>query len=254
MTLALNFPAPSRTLLSQFDPRWKLCALVVAAIVTALLQTLPAVLAAGAGALLLILAARLPLRWLLSRLGSVALVLAFFLAWLPFMRSEGESRWELGWLSISPAGLTMAILLLVKALTVVALMLALLASASVPDIFKAAHDLRLPGFLVHLMLLTYRFVFVAAEEFSRLRTALRVRGFHNRGNRHSYRTVAQVAGTLLVRSHDRAERVGQAMRCRGFDGSYRSLRDFRTRPSDVVVFALVIACAAALLAWDMLGR
>jgi cobalt/nickel transport system permease protein len=254
MTLALDYPAPSQSLLSRLDPRWKLAALMAAAIVTALLQTLPAVLVAGAGALLLVLAARLPAHWLLARLGSVALVLAFFLAWLPFMRSEGEARWELGWLTFSPAGLTLAALLLVKALAVVALMLALLASASVADIFKSAHDLRMPGVLVHLVLLTYRFVFVAAEEFSRLRTALRVRGFRNRGNRHSYRTVARVAGTLLVRSHDRAERVGQAMRCRGFDGCYRSLHEFSTRLGDVLAFALIALCAAVLLAWDIVGR
>ena len=139
-------------------------------------------------------------------------------------------------------------------LTVVCLMLALLATAPVQDTVKAAHALRLPDILVQLVLLTYRFVFLAAENSALVADYLEVRGYRNRGSRHSYRTIGQVAGTLLVRSHDRAVRVGQAMRCRGFDGCYRSLHEFHTRLADIVAFAMIVGCAVALLAWDFLGR
>src|SRR5262249_41934925 len=104
--------------------------------------------------------------------------------------------------------------------------------------------------LVLVMLLAYRYAFLLMEEFDRLRTALRVRGFRNRANLHSYRTIGQVTGTLLVRSHERSERVAQAMRARGFDGQFRSLQDFSTRGLDVLVFALVVGYACFLLAWD----
>ncbi len=87
-----------------------------------------------------------------------------------------------------------------------------------------------------------------------MRIALRVRGYRNRANRHSYRTAGHVAGTLLVRGCERAERVGQAMRCRGFDGRFRSLTTFHTRPADVLAFGLITASAAALAAWDWLPR
>jgi cobalt/nickel transport system permease protein len=254
MTLALDFPTCRHSLLGRLDSRWKLAALLTAAFAVALLQTLPPALAGWVGALVLVSVARLPLRWLWTRLGGVALLLAFFLAWLPFMYLAGEARWKLGPITLSPAGLTLALVLLAKALTVVALMLALLATSPLPETVKAAHALRLPGILVHLVLLTYRFVFLAAEEFARLRIALRVRGYRNRASRHSYRTIGQVAGTLLVRSHDRAERVGQAMRCRGFDGCYRSLHEFRTRLEDIAAFAMIVGCAVALLTWDFLGR
>jgi cobalt/nickel transport system permease protein len=59
---------------------------------------------------------------------------------------------------------------------------------------------------------------------------------------------------LLVRGYERAERVGQAMRCRGFDGQFRSLSEFRTRPVDVGFFLLSAGGAAALLAWDLAAR
>ena len=86
---------------------------------------------------------------------------------------------------------------------------------------------------------------------ARLRVALRVRGYRNRATRHSYRTIGHVAGTLLVRSHERGERVSQAMRCRGFDGGFRSLTTFRTAPKDVIFFSLLAAGSAGLVFWDL---
>ena len=253
MTLALDFPLCSDSPLGRVDPRWKLAALLFAAFVAALVRTLPAALAAAAGAVVLVILAELPPRWLFWRLGSVALVMAFFIAWLPFMPSAGHATWRLGPLTLSSAGLKLAALLTLKALTVVALMLTLLATAPIQRTFAAAQRLRMPGILVHLVLLTYRFIFLAADEFARLRIALRVRGYRNRATMHSYRTVGQVAGTLLVRSYDRAERVGQAMRCRGFGGVYRTLDTWHTRPGDVLAFALIAGGALAIGAWDLLG-
>jgi cobalt/nickel transport system permease protein len=70
---------------------------------------------------------------------------------------------------------------------------------------------------------------------------------------HAYRTVGQVTGTLLVRGADRADRVAQAMRCRGFEGRFHSLATFRTRPADVLMFALMVGVSGGLVAWDVWG-
>jgi cobalt/nickel transport system permease protein len=58
---------------------------------------------------------------------------------------------------------------------------------------------------------------------------------------------------LLVRSHERAERVHQAMLCRGFDGRFRTLTDFRTRAADVLAFLVIAGCAVALAAVDRIA-
>ena len=44
------------------------------------------------------------------------------------------------------------------------------------------------------------------------------------------------------------------MRCRGFDGVFRSLVEFRTTPADVLLFILLAGSAAGLLAWDIATR
>src|SRR5262249_24571141 len=128
----------------------------------------------------------------------------------------------------------------------------LFATAPLHETLHAARRLRVPGMLVQLTLLTYRYIFVLGAELSRLRIAVRVRGYQTRLTVHSYRTVGHAVGVVLVRGSERAERVGQAMRCRGFDGQFRSLADFRTTRADVLFAVAVLAAAAMLLLWDRL--
>jgi cobalt/nickel transport system permease protein len=179
---------------------------------------------------------------------------ALFTLPLPFLLDGPGPTWELGPVRVSWHGLSAALFVAGKALTVLTLMLVLLASSPLEDTLKAAHALHVPGLLIQLAVLSYRYIFVLAGELGRLRVALRVRGYRNRANRHSYRTVGHVAGTLLVRGYERAERVGQAMRCRGFAGRFHSLAEFRTTAADVAAFALVVGCAGGLLAWDLASR
>jgi cobalt/nickel transport system permease protein len=254
MTLAFFVPPPTRSFVSRLDPRWKLAALLFAAAVTATLHTLSLAALALAAALLLALLARLPPRWFCQRLTALALFLALFTLPLPWLLADDGAGWTFGPLHVSRHGVETAVLLSVKAVALVTLLLVAQATAPLEFNLKAAHALRIPSLLVQLTLLTYRYVFVLAEELRRLRIALRVRGYRNRLRRHSYRTAGHLAGTLLVRGYERGERVGQAMRCRGFDGQFRSLNSFSTRSVDVITFLFIVASAAALAAWDWWPR
>jgi cobalt/nickel transport system permease protein len=172
---------------------------------------------------------------------------------VPFVVDRGERLWEWRFLHVTEAGLVVAAVLAMKTVALVTLALTLLASGPLPIILAAATRLGVPRLLVHLTILTYRYAFLLLEELGRLRVALRVRGFRNAMTGHAYRTVGQVTGTLLVRGSDRAEGVAQAMRCRGFDGRFRSLAVFRTAPGDVFMFVLIVAATAGLVAWDVSG-
>lgn len=250
---AIDFPPCPDSPLRRFDPRWKLAALLLALAAVSFLHTPMFAGLALAGTIVLVGLGRLPPRWCLARLGMVALAVGPFLILLPFFPQGSETPWPIGPMSISPAGTRAALVLAFKTCALVLLVLVLLATAPLTDTFKAAQRLRLPGLLVHLTLLAYRYIFLLADELTRLRIALRVRGYRNRASLHSYRTVGHVAGMLLVRGYERAERVGQAMRCRGFDGRFRSPNNFRTRPSDVLAFAAIVGGFAAVLTWDRRG-
>jgi cobalt/nickel transport system permease protein len=248
MTLALSLPPRRDSWLARLDPRWRIAGMLALLLVTALLRTLPGLLLAVAPALVLGVVARLPPRWVGERLGMLLLVLAPLTLPLPFLLTDGIPWWSWGPLALSRSGVVAALVVLLRATVLVTLTLVLLATASLETLLEASHALGVPGVLTHLALLTFRYLFVVADELARLRRALWVRGFRNRANHHSYRTVGQVAGTLLVRGAARAERVHQAMRCRGFDGTFRTLTTFRTKPADVLTFLLLVA-SAALLGW-----
>jgi cobalt/nickel transport system permease protein len=248
MKQSLDFPDCFHSPLGRIDPRWKIAALAPFTLAAALLEFILPALAAFLLALVLVFLARIPRPWLCKRLAGVALFLALFILWLPFA-VPGEAL-EIGPMSLSWAGLTLAGLVLLKALTIVTVMLVLWTTAPLNNTLKAAHALRCPGLIVQLIVLTYRYVFLLLEELGRLRIALRVRGYRHRANLHSYRTVGHVTGTLLLRSYEQAERVGQAMRCRGFDGRFCSLAQFQTRTADLVWFLAILIAAAGLLVWD----
>src|SRR5438132_273343 len=220
------------SLLYRFDPRWKLAALFIALVTTACLQTLPAAAVALAGAGILAVLARVPPRAYLDRLKILLPALVLFTVFLPFVAvaPSNSQAWEPegGPIHFSSAGLRLAILFLLKALAIFTIALALTASTPMNTTLQAAACLRVPGRLVHLAMLTYRYLFLFAAELGRLRLALRIRGYRNRPTMHCYRTIGNVCGTLLVRSSERGERVAQAMRCRGFDGRFRSMMEFRT--------------------------
>ncbi|MFN4258645.1 MAG: cobalt ECF transporter T component CbiQ [Gemmataceae bacterium] len=250
MTLTFDHPDLVESWWRRLDARWKLTAVLLAVGAAATLQTVIVAAVSCVLALTLAVLARLPRRWFGLRLGVVAVGLAPFVLLLPFVLGK-EPAWPLlGPIRFSLPGLWTALLLVCKAMTITTLVLALLVSVPLPTLFQAAQSLRIPGLLVQLALLTYRYIFVLADELRRLRLAMRLRGFRNRPNRHSYRTLGNVAGTLLVRSSERAERVGQAMRCRGYDGRFRALTDFRTTIADILSFLIMAGVAAGLLIAD----
>jgi len=242
----------SGSALRQLDPRWKTVTLLTAALLVPLLRSLPVATIALALALTLVLVGRLPMRWYLSRLSGIAAFLVLVVCLIPFSAGHDEQPWQWGPLSISRSGVYLAGLVLTKALAIVTLVLVLLATTPLYELFGAARSLHVPALLVHLAILTQRYAVLVAEELFRLRVALRVRGYRNRMSRHNYQTAGNVAGALLVRGEERAERVSQAMRCRGFDGSFRSLHSFTTRPGDVLFSLLTLGSYLVLLAYDAL--
>lgn len=104
--------------------------------------------------------------------------------------------------------------------------------------------------MTHLLVLSYHYVRLLADEWHKLRIALRLRGFRNRFSWHAYATVGMLLGSLLVRSYERAQRLEQSLRSRGFDGCYRSLDRLRLGAHDpfLIVGAIVLL---VLIPWAL---
>jgi cobalt/nickel transport system permease protein len=254
MTLLFDRPTTVDSPLFRWDSRWKLTALVIAIFCVAGLETLLPLALAALGVILLLVASRVPFAWYSRRLALLLPLLAALFIVLPFVLHDDGPALLLGPVRVSWFGFLAACALTLRALVILSLVLILLTSTPLPSLFKAAHALYIPGFLVQVVSLSYRYLFLIIEEFKRLRIALRLRGFRNRGNLHSYHTIGNVSAILLLRGSERAERVGQAMRCRGFDGHFRCLTEFRTTGADIGLFFLIMVPAVTLVIWDRFYR
>lgn len=235
--------------LARWDARWKLAAvLLAAAAVAALRQPLPSAAALAVG-LILLRVGKLGGAWARARLAAFALAALPFLLVLPFTL-EGPG-WDVGPVHVSERGVLVGAGVVCRGVAIGALALVLVGTAPVHHTLAAAHRLKVPGLLVLVTLLAYRYAFLLADELRRLRVALRVRGFRARADRHGYRTAGHVVGAVLVRGADRADRVAEAMRARGFDGRFHTLTAFRTTIWDVVGFVVLVAVMGSLLTWDI---
>jgi cobalt/nickel transport system permease protein len=240
MSHSLDIAEAPRSLLADLDPRWKLAGLLPAMLATAFLQSLTALALVMLLALLLLLFAQLPAGFLLPRLSAMALFIAPFLILLPAVNGSG------GQLPAVRVGGKAAVIFLFG--------LVLIGTTPFSRLIHGASAMGLPPLPARIALLCYRYVFVLRDEFLRLRIGMRVRGYRNRVGRHTYRAIGSVAGTLLVRGADRAERVSQAMRCRGFDGRGRSLEQFRTRPKDIAFLLGIYVITGLAVGLDLWTR
>ncbi len=132
--------------------------------------------------------------------------------------------------------------------------LSLAATIPAPALGRALTALRVPAKFSFLFVFTYRYLHVIAEEYGRLVTAARLRGFVPATNRHTYRTYAALVAMVLVKSHDRAQRVYQAMLLRGFAGTFPSLDRFRAGHRDAAFLILAASLAVLAAVLDHLGR
>lgn len=252
MTLAFSHRDVPDSPLARWDARWKLAALVLVAFGVAALDHLVPSLVALAIGLLLIALARLPRRWTYGRLGLFAFTALPFLLVLPFTLDLDGPGWNVGPVRISERGLVVGCAVFARCVAIGCLALVLTGTAPLNHTLAAAHKLKVPGLLVLITGLAYRYTFLLAAEYKRVRVALRTRGFRMQANQHGYRTLGHVTGAILVRGSDRADRVSEAMRCRGFDGQFHTTTQFRTRRHDVFGFLFLLAATMALLLWDRL--
>jgi len=240
------------SLAHRLDPRGKVVVAALFAVLMAVAQTYAATLAGLAVALICLALARLPLKKVVVRLLLVNSFIFFLWVVLP-LTYPGEAVWRFGPLAATREGLIYTGLITLKSNAIIIALIALVATVPVVTLGQALHNLRLPDKLCHLLLFTYRYLYVFEQEYHRLVQAIKIRGFQPRTNLHTYRTYAYLVAMLLVRSYDRADRVFQAMLCRGFHGVFYSLRTFSWQGRDgvFVVASMLVLMTLGYLEWRL---
>ena len=189
--------------------------------------------------------AGLPLGRLCARLAMVNLFLVLLWLTLPFS-VPGETLSSLGPLRASREGVLLALRITFKCNAILLVVTALLGTSTVFALAHALRRLALPEKLALLFFFTFRYFQILHGEYLRLRDAMRARCFAPGVNLHSYTSYAQLMGMLLVRSLDRAERVREAMLCRGYAGKL-PLWDHAAIQGQDILFALFFSAACGIL-------
>lgn len=155
---------------------------------------------AAEGALIctVVLVARVPLRQLLRRL----VLLSPFVAGAALAAAYGSHGGDWRILALRSA-LCLATVIVLSQTTTITELLA---------VFRAA---RVPALLLTTLALMHRYLFVLADEATRMSRARTARTFTG-GRRFAWLTAASVVGQLFVRASERAERVYDAMCARGW--------------------------------------
>lgn len=169
------------------------------------------------------------------RLLPVNLFVVLLLLLLPLSVMGGE-QWQIGILAFSSEGFWRAVVMGMQANAVMLAVIALVATLELNTLGQALHSLRVPSKLIHLLLLTVRYLSVLQETWQQLATAMRVRGFQLKANWHTYHSIGNLIGMLLVRAMMRARRIELAMKCRGYRGELYCWAEFQLNYRDALAF------------------
>lgn len=222
--------------------------LALAAMIT---RTLAVLFVLGGLVVLLAWRSSVPLRHLLAHSAVVPATSAVVV--LPHaVLMPGDTLVTVGGLAVTDAGLTYVVLFTLRVGVGVALLSLLVSTTPFSAIVAAMVDLRVPTAIVWVIAITYRYLFLFFDELRRLIIARNSRSTGTGGIRTGWRDARRIAGTFLLRTLDRGERVGRGMRARGGanpPSPYRRSRNVDAGDYLLVSVALAAILGAGLIRW-----
>ena len=229
----------------DLDPRVRILVAFFLSIAAALCDDLTLAIGYIGLGILLVAMARLSLAQVIGRLKPLFWFLIMIWLFLP-LTFQGEILAEYGIFKVSLPGILISAKITIKSLAILLMFSALILTMSVSSLGAGLHQLRVPDKMVFLLLMTYRYIAVIQDEYSRLLRAAKFRGFTPGTNLHSYKTFAYLAGMLFVRASFRARRVYQAMLCRGFTQKFHTLDVYEPNGVNSLFLCLMLLAGAFL--------
>lgn len=134
------------------------------------------------------------------------------------------------------AGMISMVTLMGKGLFCLMASFLLIATTRIEAICQALRRIHVPSVLVTLLLLTYRYIILMAEEVSVMTQAYKLRAPGQKGIHYS--VWGSFLGQLLLRTMDRAEELYSSMLLRGYHGEFYFSDGKKTEISDIA-YALI---------------
>lgn len=255
MNLRADAYAHLDSLLHRWEPRYKFVGLMALIFAFSFVQDLRLLPAMVVVTVMLYAASRLPRSYLLARLRTPGPFLLIMSVMLPFL-SGSTVLCQIGPLALRLEGCLELVRILVKFACILTVGLVLFGSGPFLITIKAMRGLGLPPILADMTLLAYRYLFEIGDDLSRMQTAMGLRGFGlHRFSSRRLSVLASLAGSILVRSYERSERVYHAMMLRGYGHATDSaLDEFHSGYGDRVLTGSVWLVAMGFVVGEILMR
>ena len=146
-------------------------------------------------------------------------------------------------------GVLSMLTLMLKGVLALTMSFLLIATTSIDSLCAALRRVHVPGTIVTLLLLTYRYAGLLIEEASAMTDAYRMRAPGQRGVR--FAAWGSFLGQLLLRSMDRAHALYASMKLRGFHGAFYYAQMDESGWSDVLFYLLSAALLLFLRRFDI---
>ena len=213
----------------NWDVRVKLISILILIFSVVLVDNLKTAFFGFIFALILIIISKIPVNFIFIYLRWISFFIIFLFVILMFT-----------------AGLEKASLVSLRAATAFLLIFPMLATARFDTTLKALEKIGIPDKLVQIIQFTYRYIFVFTDEIQMMFRAMKSRGFKAGTNLYTMKTIGTMIGMLFVRSFERSERVYNAMVSRGYDGTTRTIIEFKINKFDLVKAFIIVSFAVSL--------
>lgn len=245
--------------LSRLDPRIKIIsffAFIFFIIFTAPASTLSFVMY-GLLLFILILLSKIPAAYILKRCLVVVPFIFMTSIFLPFWHQGASTTlFSIGsfQLNVAAAGWLMFKGVMIKGILSVLCLTLLTASTPFPQLLAALEDLKFPKLITMILSFMYRYIFLIEDEAMKMWRAMKSRRCGDSRRLH-LKTIANIIGTLFIRSFERGETVYLAMYSRGFDGTFQRPNNLELKKTDLAfLFNIFFVLISIKLLDNFLGR
>lgn len=169
------------------------------------------------------------------------------------------AEWDLGFMTLVPTdyGVMRFLSILIRAWLSIQMAIMLVSTTQFPSLIHAFEHLHVPRILTSIIAFLYRYIFVLADEASRLMRARESRSAGLPGKKQGgnliwrIKIVGSMAGQLFLRSYERSDRIYNAMLSRGYEGHIRTLKRHVMTRFDwlVLVSGFIFLIVIQILGW-----
>ncbi|MBZ3935045.1 cobalt ECF transporter T component CbiQ [Methanimicrococcus blatticola] len=230
----------------RMNPTTKVVAVLAMVISVAIVKDIYMATFALLLSFLMILIAKLPIKFVARRIWSPFLFILIFAAALLLSGGEGEILWSIGFLDITKESAMDAALILIRATSAIIMLTVLLATTRFDMIVKVLYDLKMPVFLLQILMFSYRYIFVFSDELENMKNSMTSKGFRPTLSMRMFSSIANMLGMLLIKSFERGDDVYRSMVAKGYTGKPTIITKNKMHAKDYAFVSVAIVVALAI--------